>query len=852
LNGSEIRRRFLEYFARRDHLVVDSSSLVPADDPTTLFNSAGVQPLEPFYNRVKEPPAPRMVTCQKCLRTDDLEEVGHTDRHCTFFEMLGNFAPTGAYFKETAIPLAWGFLTDPGAGLGLPRDRLRVTVHPTDDEARRLWREMTDVNPRWVVDNEDNWWQLASGLGPCGPDSEIWWDRGEAFGEVADDTNPEDSDRFVEIWNLVFPQFNGRPDGTRIPLAAPGIDTGMGLERIAAVCQGVHSIFETDLYTPLMDFVRTGSERYVEFSARVLSDHLRAMTFVSADGVRPSNEGRGYVLRRLIRRAALHARRVGLRAPLTDGVDLVVELMHDQYPQLAERAGDVRAQIAAEVAAFDRTLGRGLDQFERVVAASERRIPGEDAFRLHDTFGFPIELTRELAEERGLAVDQEGFDAAMAAQRERSRRIVSHSWTDVASLPRAAFVGYDALAADATVAGLRRGGAPVDEAVEGDDVEVYLDRTPFYAESGGQIGDAGTITGPDGTVQVEDTKRPFEGVVVHLGRVVVGRVRAGDTVRAAVDEPRRRQIARHHTATHVLNKALEELLGARNLQRGSWVGPDHTTFDFPLDRALTAEELRRLEGRMWEQVRAALPLSVRVLPYEEAVATGATHLFDEKYGDSVRVVCFGGWSCEFCGGTHSPTTADVGPLVIASEQSVGQGLRRIDLVAGEAAERLLRRRWDTVHDLGRSLGVRAEGVEDRVAALRRELRDAERLVDRLRDEVRQAHVQGGGGRTEDRRRAGTRVPVILERVPAEGMEDLRSWADRYLESLGGSGVVGVATDSIFVLKVSRNLAGRDGGKVDATRLVPLLGRGGGKPELVQGRLTRPPDEAFDALQEALR
>jgi alanyl-tRNA synthetase len=842
VTGPEIRQRFLQHFQRREHLILDSAPLVPADDPTTLFISAGMQPLQPFFKGLRPPPAPRLASCQKCFRTGDLEEVGRTDRHNTFFEMLGNFAPTGDYFKERAIPWAWELTTDRERGLGLPKDRLRVTTHPTDEEAREVWRRETDVRSDWVYENAENWWGLE--LGPCGPDSELWWDRGPEVGCGQPDCYPDHCERFLEFWNLVFPQFDKQPDGSLPPLPRPAIDTGMGLERISSILQGVPSVFETDLLIPLMDFVRESARRRSQLSERVVADHLRGMTMVIGDGVLPGNEGRGYVLRRVIRRAALHARRLGMSRALPDGVQTVVELMRDRYPYLVEREDAIRAAVAAETEAFDRTLERGMELFEQI-AARHGEIPGDEAFRLHDTFGFPLELTRELAAERELPVDEAGFEAAMQQQRTRSRGSIQQRWVDLRSLPASEFTGYDELESEARVTGLRREGADVSQASEGDEVEVYLDRSPFYAESGGQVGDTGRLLGPDGEVQVDDTKRPYEGVIAHLGRVRIGRLQLGDRVRARVDAGRRRQIMRHHTATHLLNKALEELTGERNLQRGSWVGPDHTTFDFASQRSLDEDDLARLNARVNEQVRAALPLHARVLPYEEAVATGATHLFEEKYGDRVRVVCFGDWTCEFCGGTHVSNSADVGPALITSESSIGQGLRRIDMTVGEAAESLVRRRLGQLGALARSLGVPPDQVEARVAEIRRELKESERQLERLRDELRAAHLKGAQGGP---RRREASVPLALEEVPADGGHDLRGWADRFLEFLGGSGVVVVSSADNFVVKVSRDLAGQH----PATGLVPLIGRGGGRPEMAQGKLTKPAPEAFDLVEAALK
>jgi alanyl-tRNA synthetase len=847
VTGQEIRQRFLQFFRSRDHLILESAPLVPVDDPTTLFISAGMQPLQPYYQGLRTPPHGRLASCQKCFRTGDLEEVGKTDRHQTFFEMLGNFAPAGDYFNETAIPLAWELVTHPESGFGLPEARLRVTTHPTDESSREIWRRSTGVRPEWIYENEDNWWGLE--LGPCGPDTELWWDRGRELGCGQPDCYPDHCARFVEFWNLVLPQYDKQPDGSLPPLKRPAIDTGMGLERIASILQGVSSNFDTDLFAPLIAFLRDatppGSAPMPAFSERVIADHLRAMVFVIGDGVLPANEGRGYVLRRVIRRAALHARRTGLERPLADGVAVVVRHYRDQYPYLAEREAGIRAAVAAESDAFNRSLERGMEAFEQVAGTSSRQIAAADAFRLHDTFGFPLELTQELAAERRLEVDNRGFETLMEQQRERSRGAVVNRWSDLRSLPRSEFTGYDRMADDGVVVALRKGQEEVDEAIEGDEVEVYLDRSPFYAESGGQVGDTGKMTGASGELLIEDTKRPFEGVIAHLGRVTVGRIHTGEQVRAEVDRGRRRQIMRHHTATHLLNKALEELVGKRNLQRGSWVGPLHTTFDFSFDRALTSEELDSLERRMYEQVRAALPLHARVLPYDEAVQTGATHLFEEKYGDQVRVVCLGDWSCEFCGGTHVETSADVGPVLITAESSVGQGIRRIDLTAGEAAEALVRRRLGQVRDLAADAGVTPDQVGERFRELRKALRESERAVERLRDELRTARVRdSGNGAT--RRQA--RVPLILEEVQATGADDLRAWADRYLESMGGHGIVAVTSGPSFVVKVSQDLVAEH----PATEFVKVLGLGGGSPALAQGRLTRPAPEAFGELEAALR
>ena len=842
MTGSEIRRLFLEHFRQRDHLVLPSAPLVPQGDPTTLFISAGMHPLKPYYQGVSAPPAPRLASCQKCFRTVDFEKTGHNDRSGTFFEMLGNFSPTGDYFKEKAIPLAWELVVE---GFGLPVESLHATVHPTDADARAIWLRETGLPPERVWDNEDNWWS-AGETGPCGPDSEIWLDRGPERGCGRADCSPDHDDscdRFLEFWNLVFMQYDRQADGRLEPLPRPGIDTGMGLERTSALLQGVDSIWETDLLTPLIEFVRQSSRERETYSERIVADHVRGMTFVIGDGVLPANEGRGYVLRRLIRSARLHARRLGMDRPLADGVGVVLDLMGEQYPELAERRRLIEDAINQETRRFDRTLEQGLELFEKVAAAHPHLIPGAEAFKLHDTFGFPLDLTRELAAERGLEVDLAGFQEAMAEQRSRSRSMTGQRWPDASALPRSEFEGYRQTESQARVLALRRDGEAVEEVTEGDQVEVFLDRTPFYAESGGQIGDTGTITGPAGAVRVEDTQRPGEGVVAHLGLAAVGRLRVGETVRAQVDAERRTRIARHHSATHLLHRALREVLGEGAVQRGSWVGPDHTTFDFALDRAMTAEEVERVSRRVNHQVRAALPFQERVMSLPEAIAEGAMHLFEEKYGDLVRVVCFGDWTCELCGGTHVKSSAEVGTVLVLNEASVGAGLRRIDLAAGEAAEEVVARRLGALAELGRTLGVPAEHVAARVAELRQQVRHAERRLERLQDELRVAQVKGGGGV----RRLDARVPLGVGEVAAEGMEDLRGYADRFLEAMGGSGVVAVTGGGNFVIKVSRDLAG----DLDANRLKTAFGQGGGRPELVQGKLTKEPEAAFGELQEAL-
>jgi alanyl-tRNA synthetase len=518
--------------------------------------------------------------------------------------------------------------------------------------------------------------------------------------------------------------------------------------------------------------------------------------------------------------------------------------MVGQYPDLKQKAELIRAGMNAEASRFQRTLEQGMEQFERIVSQHQKVISGTDAFKLHDTFGFPVDLTRELAAERGLVVDEQGFVAAMAAQKERSRREVPRGWSAAVDLPKSEFTGYRELVADTTVLAIRKDGSSVDAAVEGDQVELFLERTPFYAESGGQVGDTGVITTASGRVRVEDTQKPADGVIAHLGTVVTGEIRVGEPATASVDQKRRRQIMRHHSATHLLHKALRETIGEQVVQKGSWVGPDHTTFDIPLNRAITKEELERVNRRVMDKVREALPFHESQTPYKEAVAQGAMHLFEEKYGDVVRVVCFGDWTCELCGGTHVNNTADIGPVVIVSESSIGSGLRRIDLVAGETADDMIRRDRDLLNELARSFNASPDQLLERLQALRAQLKEAERDREKLRDQVRTARVGGGDGLAVKH----GRVDYVAETVDASSMEELRAYADRYLEKVR-SGIVTLVAGDKFVIKVSNDLVPQ----YDATRLKDFFGpRSGGRPQLVSGKLTVPADEAFRRLDEALK
>ena len=836
MTGNEIRKRFLEHFASREHLVLPSAPLVPRGDPSTLFISAGMQPLQLYYLGLSDPPAPKLASVQKCFRSVDIDEVG--DRtHTTMFEMMGNFTPTGAYFKDTAIPLAWELVH---RTFGLQVDRLRITVHPSDDEALRIWTRDIEFPADRIHRMESNWWGL--GRGPCGPDSEIFFDLGREVGCGQVDCEPDHCERYLEIWNLVFPQFDQQEDGTLVPLPKPAIDTGSGLERMATALQGAQDVFDSDLYAPIIGFVRNHSSTRDKRSERIVTDHLRAMTFLIGDGVVPSNEGRGYVLRRVIRRALVHARKIGMKRPLADAIEITTAIFEEPYPELNQRLGIITEVVRGESERFQRTLDQGLDVFEKVAGKHGQTIDGSDAFRLHDTFGFPIELTKELASDRGLRVDDEGFAREMAAQRDRSRGSFTQRKVNIKDVPRSEFTGYRELSTESTIGGLRKDGANVDVASEGDSVEVFVERSPFYAESGGQIGDTGTITTPSGRVRVEDTQKPAEGAIAHMGTVVTGEVRMGEKATAAVDAKRRRQIARHHSATHLLHKALRETLGDQVVQKGSWVGPDRTTFDIPFPRAISKDEIARINRRVSEKVREALPFHDSQKPYKEAVAGGAMHLFEEKYGDVVRVVCFGDWTCELCGGTHVKNTADIGTTVIVSESSIGSGLRRIDMVVGEAADDLVRHDRELVAELARSFNTTPDQLPERIQRLRAQVKEAEREREKLRDQVRSARIGGADGLDVKH----GKVAFVTETVEASNLDELKAYADRYLEVVK-SGIVTVVAGDMFVIKVSNDLSSQ----YDATRLKAFFGTGGGRPQLASGKLTVPAGEAFRQLEEEL-
>jgi alanyl-tRNA synthetase len=862
--AAQIRELFLRFFEERGHRRVKSSALVPQNDPTLLFTNAGMVQFKDVFTGRERRDYRRATTAQKCVRAggkhNDLENVGFTARHHTFFEMLGNFS-FGDYFKEDAVAWAWEFVTDP-AWLGLPRDRLAATVFagegkvPWDAEAFELWRK-AGVPPERIhkLGMKDNFWAMGD-TGPCGPCSEIHFFQGDDLPCAEERAGRAcqgvacDCDRWLEIWNLVFMQFERAADGTLTPLPQPSIDTGAGLERMASVAQGKRSNYDTDLFQSLIRAIealsgkRYGhSEAPDDVSMRVIADHARATTFLVGDGVLPSNEGRGYVLRRIMRRAIRHGKRLGLeKVFLARVAEAVVKEMGDAYPEIRENRAFVVKVAEQEEEAFRRTLDKGLsileEQIRHLTARGEKVIPGKVAFQLYDTFGFPMDLTRVIAEEHAVGVDEAGFEAAMAEQRARSEWKGSGEEA-VADLHRriagevgeVAFLGYETPRARSAVRALVVNGQRADRAAKGDRVEVVVAATPFYGESGGQVGDAGTVAGPRGRVAVADAQRPVPGLVVHRGVVEEGELAVGEEVELAVDEARRDAIRAHHSATHLLHLALRERLGEHVKQAGSVVAPDHLRFDFSHFQPLTDEEVRDVERRVNELVRRNEAAETAVLPLEKARESGAMMIFGEKYGDVVRVVGIGP-SRELCGGTHVRRSGDVHFFKIASEESIAAGVRRIVALAGPPAVELAQRTEGELQRAASLLRTGAFDVAAKVEAMQRRVKELER-------QLAEAGARMAAARSGDLAAQATEVngvKVLAARAEGDG-KALRDLADQLRGKLG-RGVVALASEqdgkAVLLVAVTQDLTGlvKAGDLVREAAKV-LGGSGGGKPDLAQ-------------------
>ncbi len=871
--GSEIRDAFLRFFEARGHRVVKSSSLVPENDPTLLFTNAGMVQFKRVFLGEEERDYKRAVSCQKCLRVsgkhNDLENVGRTPRHHTFFEMLGNFS-FGDYFKEEAIAWAWELVTEV---FGIDPSRLVVSVFRDDDEAFAIWRDRIGLPEQRIyrLGEEENFWSMGD-TGPCGPCSEIHVDFRPQEALDRDDPGSE-TGRFLEIWNLVFMQYNRDAEGRMTPLPRPSIDTGAGLERLAAVIQGVSSNYETDLFRPLiarvedLSGVAMGADPERDVSLRVVADHARAVAFLVADGVIPSSEGRGYVLRRILRRAARHGALLGLDRPFVFEVaDEVIARMGDFYPELRERRSFILDRIRREEERFGETLGKGLalleEELARLEAAGARELPGEVAFRLYDTFGFPLDLTEDIARGRGLSVDQAGFDAAMAEQRSRARaawkgsgaQAVEAIYARLAGAIQVAFRGYETLEWSSPVRALLRGGEPVDEAAEGDEVEVVVDETPFYAEGGGQVGDRGVIETPGGRIEVVDTTRPAGELIVHRGRVTAGRVRVGENAILRVDAEARAATVRNHSGTHLLHAALRRVLGPQAVQKGSLVAPDRLRFDFTHDAPLRPEEIERIEDLVNEWIERNEEARVEYLPYDQAIASGAVALFEEKYGDLVRVISFGDVSTELCGGTHARSTGEIGVLKIVSEGGIAAGVRRIEALTGLGALEHMRQQERALRRVAELLRAPVGEVPQRLEKLLEEKRALEKEVEQLRAQLRGA----ASGDLLGRAREVEGVRVLATRVEGVSSKDLRTLVDELKERLG-SGIVLLACEQegrvSLALGVTPDLVGRfRAGDLIREVAAEVGGRGGGRADFAQagGRDGAGLDRAFERLVERIR
>ncbi len=856
MSGHELRELFLSFFEKKGHTRVKSASLIPESDPTLLFVNAGMVPFKNVFLGIEKRPYTRAVSCQKCLRVsgkhNDLESVGYTSRHHTFFEMLGNFS-FGDYFKKEAIEYAWEFVVEE---LKIPKERLYVSVFKEDEEAFSIWRDHIGLPEEriWRLGEEDNFWQMGE-TGPCGPSSEIYVDRGPEY-------EPE---RYLEIWNLVFMQYNRDEKGQLHPLPKPNIDTGMGLERVASVLQGTKTNYEIDLIRPLIAFgeelsgIAYGSHFEKDSSLRVIADHLRALTFAISDGVLPSNAGRGYVIRRILRRALRHGYRLGIQEPfLHKGVELVVEIMKEPYPELVQSLSFVKSVVRGEEERFINTLRKGLPVAEELLEKAEGGVlSGREVFTLYDTYGFPLDLLEDMAREKGIRLDMEGFEREMEEQRERARKHFKIETKEVKPIyehlkeigKTSTFVGYEETKKDTHVIALIREGELVSELRAGERGEVFLKETPFYAERGGQVGDTGIIRTKEGLFVVEDTQSPTEGIIAHIGYVKEGFIKVGDGAYAHIDEERREDIKRNHTATHLLHSALREVLGDHVRQAGSLVADRYLRFDFTHFQALTEEEIRKVEELVNLQIIKNQPVMAEEMDYQSAIKSGAIAIFEEKYGERVRVLSVGDFSKELCGGTHVSRTGDIGYFMIVSESSVGAGVRRIMAKTGRWAVQHAFEERRLLKEVSQSLGVSPEDLPQAVQKLLSEIKEKDREIERLKQKL----LTGDGLSGIKREELGE---VELYYGVLEGVEpkDMLVVADRIRNNSQRAVVflLGRREDkAFFLIALSRELSVRLSAKeLGAVVSKHMGGGGGGRDDLLQGGVKAP--EGFEKALEELK
>jgi len=865
MSGNELRDRYLQFFVGKGHLRLPSASLIPQDDPTLLMIGAGMAPFKPFFTGKMKPPRTRITTSQRCVRTGDIENVGRTARHQTYFEMLGNFS-FGDYFKREAITWAWEFLTKE---LELPEEKLWVTIYPKDEEAYKIWTEEVGVNPAHIVKMEDNFWEI--GPGPCGPDSEIYVDLGEDRGCGSPDCAVGcDCDRFLEIWNLVFTQYDRTEDGEYVPLVNKNIDTGAGLERLASVLQGKRTNFETDLLYPIIEYaskvsgVAYGKDEAQDISLKVIADHARSMTVMIMDGILPSNEGRGYVLRRILRRAIRHGRMLGIEDKfLTGAVDAVIKIYDGVFEELTAKQEYIKKVISLEEDRFHTTLTQGMEllngYIENLKKEGKTVLSGDLSFQLYDTFGFPWELTDEILQENGMELDKAAFDAAMKQQRERARAARQDNQRveipDLRSLDTEQLT-VDETATSASIACIWKDGELVDALQDGETAGIILDVTPFHAEGGGQVGDTGTFEGEFGKVTVETAKKLPNGTVYHVGYVTEGTVKVGERVNLVIDQVKKLASARNHTATHLLQAALKQVVGEHVNQAGSAVGPDRLRFDFSNFEPVTAEQLAEIEAVVNEEILKGTDVEICEMKQDEAKAKGAMALFGEKYGDVVRVVSVPGFSMELCGGAHVKNVGQIGMFKIVSESGVASGVRRVEALTGKAAIAYMNAKQQILQQVAEKLRVPVEEeIPGRMDSLLAESKQ-------LQHQVNEFHAARAKADAENLLQAVQEVngvQVIVAKADAADMDELRSIADMTCDKLK-NGVVVLATaaeDKVnLVVKASGEAVkkGIHAGKIIKEAAKAVGGGGGGRPDMAQagGRQPENIPAAFEKAQSVIK
>ena len=867
LGLNELRQIFEEFYVERGHYPGKSASLIPKNDKSLLLINSGMAPLKPYFSGLETPPSKRMVTCQKCIRTGDIDNVGKTSRHGTFFEMLGNFS-FGDYFKEESIKWGWELLTEK---LGMPAEKLWASVYLDDDEAVRIWREIGMPEERIVrLGKEDNFWEI--GLGPCGPCSEIYFDRGEEYGCDNPDCKPGcECDRYIEIWNHVFTQFSKEEDGSYNDLTHPNIDTGMGLERLACVMQGVDSIFDIDTIRHILTGVTDEAgieykdgELDSDISVRIITDHLRSMVFMIADGILPSNEGRGYVLRRLIRRAARHGKLIGLKGNfLTNLSDKVVEVSGDAYPELREKQDYIKKIISIEEEKFDNTIDQGTQMIEKYIKdmkdSGNKVLDGEIVFKLYDTYGFPPELTQEILEEVGASADIAGFEKAMEKQKEMARKgrksDEEEAWKEgdeTIELPKTNFTGYSLTEDEGKVLAIFDKNGRTESAKEGQQVIVYLDETPFYGESGGQIYDTGIMSTDTMKAEVKSVIRNH-GCFAHTIKIVEGKIKEGDSVNCKIDSIRRNHVARNHTATHLLHKALREVLGSHVTQAGSSVTPEGLRFDFSHFEAMKEEEITQVENLVNQYVNSFLPVTTEEMSMDEAVKKGAMALFDEKYGEKVRVVSCGNTSIELCGGTHLSNTGQVGCFKLVSESGVASGVRRIEAITGLAVLKAEKKNENLCKETASVLKCKTDNLKEKAVSITEELKTVKKEL----DEFKQAAM---GSRADDLVKNAkdiNEIKLITAKFDGYSVDDLRNITDDVKKIADNVVIVLAAVNEPkvnFVVSISDKLVeeGLHAGKMIKDIAKTCGGGGGGKADMAQagGKDSSKVDEAL-ALAENL-